>query len=98
MQGGNAQAVGRKNAQAHRRNKMGSLVKGGHAESHDFFESQGRLAEFFQTFIEHYNHHLTMRWLRYDDTYSKVFFDFHRIGKKKTLLKELKVDERTISK
>lgn len=39
-----------------------------------------------------------MRWLRYDDTCSKVFFDFHLIGKKKTLLKELKVDGRTISK
>jgi hypothetical protein len=33
----------------------------------------------------------------YDNTYSKTFFDFHWIGKKKTFLKELEVNGRTIS-
>jgi hypothetical protein len=39
-----------------------------------------------------------MRWLRYEDTYSKTLFDFHRIDKKRTLLKELEVDRETISR
>jgi hypothetical protein len=56
------------------------------------------LAEVFQTSIECYNHHSAVRWLRYRDTCSKVFFDFHQIVKKRTLLKELEVDGRTISK
>jgi hypothetical protein len=34
--------------------------------------------------------------LRYGDTCSKSFFDFHRIGKKKTLLRELETEEGTI--
>jgi hypothetical protein len=37
------------------------------------------------------------KWFRYGDTCSKIFFDFHRIGNKKTLLKELEVDGRIIS-
>jgi hypothetical protein len=61
-------------------------------------ELQGRLAELFQTSVEHYNHHSTAKWLRYSNTYSKLFFDFHRISKKRTLLKELEFDGRTISK
>jgi hypothetical protein len=39
-----------------------------------------------------------MKWLRYRNTCSKAFFDFHRINKKRTLLKELEIDGRTISK
>ncbi len=62
------------------------------------FESQGKLAECFQTLVECCNHHSATRWLRYRDTCSKTFFDFHRINKKKTLLKELEVDSRTISR
>lgn len=61
-------------------------------------ESQGRLAELFQTSIECHNHHSAMRWLRYGDTCSKLFFDFHCISKKRIFLKELEVDGRTISK
>ncbi len=34
--------------------------------------------------------------MRYGDTCSKSFFDFHRIGKKKTLLRELETEEGTI--
>jgi hypothetical protein len=37
------------------------------------------------------------KWFRYGDTWSKNFFDFHRIRKKKTLLKELEVPGKTIS-
>jgi hypothetical protein len=55
------------------------------------------LAEVFQASVVHNNHLSMAKWFRYGDTCSKTFFDFHRIGKKKTLLKELKVDGRTIS-
>jgi hypothetical protein len=60
-------------------------------------ESQGKLAEVFQALVECNNHLSTAKWFRYGDTCSKIFFDFHRIEKNKTLLKELKVDGRTIS-
>ncbi len=60
-------------------------------------ESQAKLVEVFQTSIERNSHLSAAKWLRYGDTCSKTFFDFHRIGKKKTLLKELEVDGRTIS-
>ncbi len=39
-----------------------------------------------------------VRWLKYKDTCLKTFFDFHQINKKRTLLKELEVDGRTISR
>jgi hypothetical protein len=58
-----------------------------------FSEAQEKLAGFFQSSVER-NHHLTSsNWLRYGDTCSKPFFDFHRIGKKKTLLRELETEE-----
>jgi hypothetical protein len=38
------------------------------------------------------------KWSRYSDTCSKLFFDFHCVDKKKTLQKELEVDEMTIYK
>jgi hypothetical protein len=60
-------------------------------------KSQGKLAEVFQASVECNNHLSAAKWFRYGDTFSKNFFDFHRIGKKKTLLKELEVDGRTIS-
>jgi hypothetical protein len=59
-------------------------------------ESQGKLAKVFQVSIERNSHLSTVKWFRYGDTCSKIFFDFHQIGKKKTLLKELKVDGGTI--
>jgi hypothetical protein len=44
------------------------------------------------------NRHFTSaNWLRYGDTCSKTFFDFHQIGKKKTLMRELESDSRTIT-
>ncbi len=40
------------------------------------------------------NHQLSAStWFRYGDTCSKKFFDFHRIGRKRTLLKELSTEE-----
>jgi hypothetical protein len=61
-------------------------------------ESQRKLAEFFQAFVVRNNHHLSTKWFRYGDTCSKTFFDFHGIGKKKTVLKELEANGRTISR
>jgi len=55
-------------------------------------ESQGKLVEVFQALVEHNNHLSVVKWFRYGDTYFRIFFDFHQIRKKKTLLKELKVD------
>jgi hypothetical protein len=60
-------------------------------------KSQGKLAEVFQALVERNNHLSVAKWFKYGDNYSKTFFDFHRIGKKKTLLKELEVDGGTIS-
>jgi hypothetical protein len=59
--------------------------------------SQGRLADFFQKFVVHNNHHSSTKWLKYEDTYSKTFFDFHLIGKKKTILKELEAEGEIIT-
>ncbi len=60
-------------------------------------DAQGQLAEEFQASVA-LNWHLTSaNWLRYGDTCSKVFFDFHRIGKKKALMRELETDSGTIS-
>jgi hypothetical protein len=61
-------------------------------------ESQGKLAELFQTSVERFNHHSTTRWFRYGVICSKLLFDFHCVGKNKTLLKESEVDEMTIYK
>ncbi len=60
-------------------------------------ESQGKLVEVFQVSVQRNSNLSTAKWFRYGDTYSKNFFDFHGIGKKKTLLKEFKVDGGTIS-
>ncbi len=42
-------------------------------------------------------HTFAANWYRYGDTCSKTFFDFHRIGKKKALLKELDTKFETIT-
>jgi len=59
-------------------------------------KSQRKLAEVFQALIERNNHLSTAKWFRYGDTCSKIFFDFPLIGKKKIILKELKVDGKII--
>jgi hypothetical protein len=60
-------------------------------------KSQGKLAEVFQASVGRSSHLSAAKWFRYGDTCSKTFFDFHRIEKKKTLLKELEVDGGIIS-
>jgi len=60
-------------------------------------DAQGKLADFFQNSMERNQHLFTSKWLRYRDTCSKAFFDFHRIGKKKTLLCELETKEGIVS-
>jgi hypothetical protein len=60
-------------------------------------ESQGKLAKVFQASVERNSHFSVAKWFRYGDTCSKIFFDFHQIRKKKTLLRELEVDGGTIS-
>jgi len=60
-------------------------------------EAQGQLAEEFQDSVAR-NHHLSSAsWLRYGDTCSKTFFDFHCIGKKKALMRELETNSGTVS-
>jgi hypothetical protein len=61
------------------------------------FELQGKLVEVFQASVECNSHLSTAKWFKYGDTYSKIFFAFHQIEKKKTFLKELKVDGEIIS-
>ncbi len=58
-------------------------------------DSQGKLAEVFQNSVERNRHLSSSNWLRYGDTCSKAFFDFHHIGKKKTLLRELEIETGT---
>jgi len=59
--------------------------------------SQGKLAEVFQNSVERNRHLSSSNWLKYGDTCSKAFFDFQRIGKKKTLLRELETETGTIT-
>jgi endonuclease/exonuclease/phosphatase family metal-dependent hydrolase len=60
-------------------------------------EAQGELAEEFQDSVARNRHISSANWLRYGDTCSKTFFDFHRIGKKKALMRELETDFGTVS-
>ncbi len=58
-----------------------------------FSDAQGQLADVFQNSVERIQHSSASRWLRYGDTCSKTFFDFHRIGIKRALLRELETEE-----
>jgi hypothetical protein len=62
-----------------------------------FSDSQGKFTEVFQDSVERNRHLSASKWLRYRDTCSKVFFDFHCIGKKRTLLRELETETCTIT-
>jgi hypothetical protein len=54
--------------------------------------AQGHLVDTLQEKVAR-NHQLSSAsWFRYGDTCSKRFFDFHRIGRKRTPLKELKTE------
>jgi hypothetical protein len=55
--------------------------------------AQGHMADSLQEQVAQ-NHQLSAStWFRYGDTCSKKFFDFHRIGRKRTLLKEPTTEE-----
>jgi alkyl sulfatase BDS1-like metallo-beta-lactamase superfamily hydrolase len=59
--------------------------------------AQGQLAEEFQASVARNRHLSSANWLRYGDTCSKTFFDFHRIGKKKAFMRELETDSGIVS-
>jgi hypothetical protein len=59
-------------------------------------DAQGKLAEVFQDSVARNRHLSTARWFRYGDTCSKPFFDFHRVGKKKALIRELETESGTV--
>ncbi len=68
------------------------------AEVRDILSNaQGKLAEVFQDSVTRNCHMSSAKWLKYGDTCSKTFFDFHHIGKKKALLRELEIESRTIT-
>jgi hypothetical protein len=72
----------------------GSPASSGPNQRRDILsDAQEKLEDVFQSFIERNQHLSSSSWLRYGDTCSKAFFDFHRIGKKKTLLRELETEE-----
>jgi len=55
--------------------------------------AQGHMADSLQEQVAR-NHQLSAStWFRYGDMCSKKFFDFHCIGRKRTLLKELITEE-----
>jgi len=60
-------------------------------------DSQSKLAEIFQESVERNRHLSSSSWLRYGDTCSKNFFDFHRVGKKKTILREIMTESGSIT-
>ncbi|CAM6008428.1 unnamed protein product [Sphagnum balticum] len=60
-------------------------------------EAQGHMADSLQEQVA-WNHQLiAATWFRYGDTCSKQFFDFHRLGRKRTPLKELTTDDGEIT-
>jgi len=46
--------------------------------------------------VERNRHLSASNWLKYGDTCSRTFFDFHRAGNKKTFLRELETDGGTV--
>ncbi len=55
------------------------------------------MADVFQDSIERSWHTSAANWFRYGDTCSKTFFNFHRTGKKKALLRKLVTEFGTIT-
>jgi hypothetical protein len=54
--------------------------------------SQAKLAEIYQNQVSRNQHLSSANWFRYGDTCSKNFFNFHKLGKKQTLLRELETE------
>ncbi len=59
--------------------------------------AQGHLADSLQEQVARNHQFSASTWFRYGDTCSKRFFDFHRIGRKRTLFKELTTEEGEIT-
>jgi len=55
-----------------------------------------KLAEVCQNQVSRNQHLSFANWFRYGDTCSKNFFDFHKLGQKKILLRELETKSGTI--
>jgi hypothetical protein len=60
------------------------------------FDSQAKLAEVYQNQVTRIQHLSSANWFKYGDTCSKNFFDFHKLGQKKTLLRELETESGTV--
>jgi len=50
------------------------------------------LGEVYQNQVSRNQHLSSANWFKYGDTCSKNFFDFHKLGQKKTLLRELETE------
>jgi hypothetical protein len=61
-------------------------------------DSQSKLTKVFQNSVECNWHLSASNCLRYGDTCSKTFFDFHCVGKKRTLLRELETEGGTVTR
>jgi len=59
--------------------------------------AQGKLAEIFQDSVARNRHLSPSTWLRYGNTCSRTFFDFHWVGKKKALIRELETESGTVT-
>jgi hypothetical protein len=55
-------------------------------------DSQAKLAEIYHNQMSRNQHLSSANWFKYDDTCSKNFLDFHKLGQKKTLLRELETE------
>jgi hypothetical protein len=59
-------------------------------------DSQAKLAEVYQNQVSCNQHLSSTNWFKYGNTCSKNFFDFHKLGQKKTLLRELEIESGTV--
>jgi hypothetical protein len=59
-------------------------------------DSQAKLVEVYQNQVSRNQHLSSANWFKYGDTCSKNFFDFHKLGQKKTLLRELETESSTV--
>ncbi len=59
-------------------------------------DAQGKLAKIFQDSVARNRHLSASIWLRYGDTCSRTFFDFHKVGKKKALIREVETESETV--
>jgi len=60
-------------------------------------EAQGHMADTLQDQVTQNQQLSASSWFRYGDTCSKQFFDYHRVGRKRTPLKELMTEGGTVT-